>query len=68
MIVGNIGATSRKQCTNPCTKEQLCDKNAHCLFKPNSGLTIRRYPCSGKEGYKGYDTIGSCVDNCLDLL
>merc|ERR1712158_126553 len=31
-IVGNVGATSRKQCTNPCTKEQLCDKNAHCLF------------------------------------
>merc|ERR1712066_379671 len=29
-IVGNVGATSRKQCTNRCTKEQLCDKNAHC--------------------------------------
>merc|ERR1711963_1145322 len=42
-IVGNVGATSRKQCTNPCTKEQLCDKNAHCLFKPNLGQNIRRY-------------------------
>jgi len=65
-IVGNVGATSRKQCTNPCTKEQLCDKNAHCLFKPNSGLNIRRYQCSCKQGYKGNGTIGSCVDNCLD--
>merc|ERR1712158_128864 len=51
-IVGNVGATSRKQCTNPCTKEQLCDKNAHCLFKPNLGQNIRRYQCSCKQGYK----------------
>merc|ERR1712117_83925 len=65
-IVGNVGATSRKQCTNPCTKEQLCDKNAHCLFKPNLGQNIRRYQCSCKQGYKGNGTIGSCVDNCLD--
>merc|ERR1712066_762238 len=65
-IVGNVGATSRKQCTNRCTKEQLCDKNAHCLFKPNLGQNIRRYQCSCKQGYKGNGTIGSCVDNCLD--
>merc|ERR1712088_531775 len=44
----------------------LCDKNAHCLFKPNLGLNIRRYQCSCKQGYKGNGTIGSCVDNCLD--
>merc|ERR1712223_917776 len=47
-------------------EEQQCDKNAHCLFKPNLGQNIRRYQCSCKQGYKGNGTIGSCVDNCLD--
>ena len=61
-IVGNVGATSRKQCTNPCTnQEQLCDKNAHCWWSPNTELN-KRYKCTCKQGYKGNGTIGSCVE------
>jgi len=61
-IVGNVGATSRKQCTNPCTnQEQLCDKNAHCWWSPNI-KAIKRYMCTCKQGYKGNGTIGSCVE------
>jgi hypothetical protein len=68
-IVNNIGATMRKQCSNPCSKAKLCDKNAHCLFDPPSkGNQARvRYECSCKQGYRGNGTVDQpCVDNCKD--
>jgi len=61
---GNVGATSRDQCTNPCLKAELCDRNAHCLFNPREGRP-NDFTCSCKLGYTGNGTLDRpCVDSC----
>ena len=64
-ISDKVGAVSRDQCSNPCSKAKLCDKNAHCLFQPNQLSSAKRYDCSCKQGYRGNGTLDQpCVDNC----
>jgi len=66
-ITNNIGATRRDQCTNPCSKAQLCDRNANCLFQKEQNRS-NRYTCSCKKGFKGNGTLDEpCVDNCKDF-
>jgi len=60
----NVGATSERQCSNRCMvpdgEEELCDKNARCLFKPPNAFS-----CICKPGYTGNGTRPNvCVDNC----
>jgi len=65
-LSSNVGATNKSQCTNPCSKARLCDRNAHCLFQPNAKRP-NAYECSCKVGYKGNGTLDDpCVDNCED--
>jgi len=58
------GATSKAQCTNRCLvklgEEELCDKNAICLFKKPNDFT-----CQCKFGFIGNGTgPNSCHDPC----
>jgi len=60
----NVGAISVKQCSNRCIvpegEEELCDRNANCLFKPPND-----FGCTCKPGYTGNGTRPDvCVDNC----
>lgn len=62
--LSKVGATSRKQCTNRCLAknggEDLCDKNAICLFQPPNDFN-----CQCKFGYNGTGLgPNSCFDKC----
>jgi len=59
----NEGADDPTLCTNRCKVpggEQLCDKNADCLFHPgNNSLS-----CRCKLGYIGSGLVEDCMDTC----
>lgn len=59
-----IGATSKDQCSNPCSKTKLCDKMAWCRFQPKEN-NPNYHICECKLGYKGNGTLNDpCMDNC----